>query len=71
MPMMSCDIHTHAHAQDTLYNNLYSQIEKLEVCRTFSGRGMGMNVAAQMMLAARCHRDAAVLVVRDSRSYAS
>ena len=28
--------------------NLYNQIVQLEVCRTFSGRGMGINGTAQL-----------------------
>ena len=32
--------------------NLYNNIVQLEVCRTFSGRGMGMNITAQLLLGA-------------------
>ena len=45
---LGCDIHTHAHAQDSLFiTNLYNNIVQLEVRKTFSGRGMGMNITAQ------------------------
>ena len=30
--------------------NLYSKIVQLEVCRTFSGRGMGINGTAQIVM---------------------
>ena len=41
--ILSCAIHTHAHAQDGLYN---ISLEQYEVCRAFLGRGMGMNITA-------------------------
>ena len=28
--------------------NLYNKILQLEICRTFSGRGMGMNITAHI-----------------------
>ena len=30
--------------------NLYNKIVQLEVCRTFSGRGMGINGTAQFII---------------------
>ena len=42
--------HAHAHARERLYNYLYNQIVQLEVCRSFSGRGMGMDIAAHISI---------------------
>ena len=41
-PVLGCDIHTHAHAQDSVCRrNVYNKIVQLEVCIIISGRGYG------------------------------
>ena len=46
---MGCDIHTHAHAQEVVYNIFLDHMiwVQREVCGTFFGRGMGMNTTAR------------------------
>ena len=44
---MSCAIYTHAMPKPVCRAKLYNKIVQLEVCRTFSGRGMGINGTAQ------------------------
>ena len=47
---VSCDIHTHAHAQISLHDGCFGTngYRKSEVCsRACFGRGMGMKIAAQ------------------------
>ena len=43
-----CDIHTHAHTQKSLHNIFWeNKWVHNEVCKTFWGRGMGMNITAR------------------------
>ena len=45
---MGCDIRIHVHAQDSLWSTFVTNTVQLEVCITFSGRGMGMHIAARL-----------------------